>query len=98
MVEDFTIETFAGRVGEPFRVQPDSGDALEAELVEATQLAPPREAGARAPFSLVFRGPAEPLLPQRIYTVEHDELGAFEIFVVPIGRDEAGTSYEAVFT
>jgi hypothetical protein len=25
-------------------------------------------------FSLLFRGPAEPLLPQHIYPVEHDQL------------------------
>lgn len=98
MLEQFTVETFEGRVGERFRLRLDSGEALEAELAEATPLAPARDGGSRAPFSLVFLGPAEPVLPQRTYTFEHGELGTFEIFVVPIGRGEAGTSYEAMFT
>ena len=54
----------------------------------------PREPGGRAPFSLVFRGGPSPPLPQRIYRVEHELLGAIEIFLVPIAAD----SYEAVFT
>jgi hypothetical protein len=37
-------------------------------------------------------------LPQRIYRVEHGELGAMEIFLVPIGPDEVAHRYEAVFT
>jgi hypothetical protein len=38
------------------------------------------------------------LLPQRIYRLEHDELGALDLFLVPIGRDDSGVRYEAVFT
>jgi hypothetical protein len=46
----------------------------------------------------VFRGPQDVSLPQRIYRVEHAGIGAFEIFLVPIGPDEGGHRYEAVFT
>ncbi len=52
----------------------------------------------REQFSLHFRGPATPVLPQRIYRLDHPELGALEIFLVPIRRDAAGITYEAVFT
>jgi hypothetical protein len=51
----------------------------------------------RQPFSLVFRGPGEELLPQSTYLLEHPELGALQIFLVPISRDEGGARYEAVF-
>jgi hypothetical protein len=102
VLEDFTIETFADRVGEHFRVLVDES-ALDAELIEATALASAAGEqsalpGDRTPFSIVFRGPQEPILPQRIYRFEHQALGAFEIFVVPIGRDGDGVRYEAVFT
>jgi len=33
-------------------------------------------------------------LPQRIYRVEHERLGAIDLFLVPIASDR----YEAVFT
>jgi hypothetical protein len=67
-------------------------DAFNAELVEVTEI--PREPGGRAPFSLVFEGGPTPPLPQGIYSVEHDDLGALEIFLVPLAADR----YEAVFT
>ena len=48
-------------------------------------------------FSLIFRGPRTPQLPQKIYRLEHEELGAFDIFLTPVGADQDGVSYEAVF-
>jgi len=54
----------------------------------------PREPGGRSPFSLEFQGGPNPPLPQRIYRLEHHDLGAIEIFLVPIASDR----YEAVFT
>jgi hypothetical protein len=49
-------------------------------------------------FSLVFRGPPEPLLAQAIYPLRHAGLGLLEIFLVPIARDDGGATYQAVFS
>ena len=98
VLESYTIETFAGRVRERFRLDLDPDGTVDLELVEVTQLGPAADSSTRAPFSLVFLGPTEPLLPQRIYPFEHGELGAFELFLVPIGLDTQGARYEAVFT
>jgi hypothetical protein len=65
-----------------------------AELIEASPLAESGRAGGS--FRLEFRGAVDPLLPQGTYTFRR-EGAAHEIFVCPIGRDEAGTRYEAVF-
>jgi len=48
-------------------------------------------------FSLHFRGGRDQIYPQRIYAMKHDSIGDFELFLVPIGRDDSGTFYEAVF-
>ena len=48
-------------------------------------------------FSLLFRGAGSAVYPQRIYSVEHDVIGRFDLFLVPIGRDSQGTIYQAVF-
>ncbi len=48
-------------------------------------------------FSLHFRGDRAKIYPQRIYAMKHDSIGEFELFLVPIGRDDRGTFYEAVF-
>ncbi len=96
MLERLRVEDFAARVGETFRLAPGEGASLELELTEARG-----ERGGserRQPFSLLFRGPAEPVLVQRIWRLEHSELGALEIFLVPIGGDDKGMRYEAVFS
>ncbi|MGA8428978.1 MAG: hypothetical protein WB729_04105 [Candidatus Sulfotelmatobacter sp.] len=48
-------------------------------------------------FSLHFRGDCNQIFPQRIYPIRHDAIGDFDLFLVPVGRDETGTLYEAVF-
>lgn len=83
-----TVAAFTPLLHQRFRI----ADAFDAELVEVTEI--PREPGGRAPFSLVFEGRATPPLPQGIYAVQHDDLGAIEIFLVPIALDR----YQAVFT
>lgn len=93
MLENFTVVTFSGHLGDSFRVHPDDSSALDLELVSATELG---ESSGR-PFSIVFRGPKDVLLPQRIYRMEHEQIGAFDIFLVPIGPDAEGLLYEAIF-
>jgi hypothetical protein len=68
-------------------------------LVEVTVLGGEGGASARRqPFSLLFRGPRVPLLPQRIYRLEHERMGALDLFIVPLGPDGDGLRYEAIFT
>jgi hypothetical protein len=101
VLEKLNVTTFAERTGESFRIFPDGTQPLAVELVEVTDLTSPGGAGTskrdRAPFSIVFRGPRELALPQRIYRIEHDDLGSFELFLVPIAADRDGRRYEAIF-
>ncbi len=103
MLERFTSETFTPHLHRTFRVSADSATALDLTLIEVTELGSGsgrgnEAAAGRVPFSLVFRGPLQPVLPQRTYRVEHDGIGAFDLFLVPIGPDAEGMRYEAVFT
>jgi hypothetical protein len=91
-LETLTAGDFAALLGDRFRIAPDGAPPFEVDLVEVTEI--PREPGGRAPFSLVFQGGPSPPLPQRIRRVEHEQLGAIEIFLVPIAADR----YEVVFT
>jgi hypothetical protein len=93
VLENFRVETFSGHLGDSFRVYLDDASPLDIELISATELG---ESSGR-PFSIVFRGPKDSPLPQRIYRMEHEEIGAFDLFVVPIGPDEEGLRYEAIF-
>jgi hypothetical protein len=94
-----TASHFQRHMGSSFRLRAD--DVVDFELLEVDEVgvgsgATPQT--ARAQFSIVFLGPREPVLPQRIYRLEHEELGTLDLFLVPIGRDDAGVRYEAVFT
>jgi hypothetical protein len=97
MLEKLTHADFAGRLEQGFRISSETL-SIETVLVRADLLGEgPPPAGRRQPFSLVFRGPREPWLPQRIYRVEHPEIGSFEAFLVPIGPDPSGMRYELIF-
>lgn len=97
MLEDFTVETFSEHLGGTFSIYPQDTGKVEVELISATELGGSTEM-PRRPFSIVFRGPGDVLFPQRIYKMEHEEIGAFDLFIVPIGPDEEGLCYEAIFT
>lgn len=84
-------------VGEVFRVVLDEEQLIELELIEATALPAHRGAPRQDPFSLVFRGPATVQLGQAMHTLEHERIGQQPVFLVPIGADEEGTFYEAIF-
>jgi hypothetical protein len=48
-------------------------------------------------YSIIFQGPPQPVLAQQIYPITHAQLGELTLFLVPIGRNEQGVRYEAVF-
>lgn len=97
MLDKMTRETFEPRQGETFRLTDEEAGEIALELTEVRGTGLHGKA-AREQFSLHFRGPHEPLLPQRIYRLENATTGAMDIFLVPIARDDEGTTYEAIFT
>jgi hypothetical protein len=77
-----------------FRIPLESPSVAELELIEVVETtATPRQ----QQFSLFFRGPLEYLLPQGTYHMEHEKMGAIDLFIVPVGREQDGFRYEAVF-
>jgi hypothetical protein len=106
MLERLTCEDFAPHLGETFQFTLEQSDPIELTLVEAISRAPRRARRKRGtsspklrePFSILFRGPHVPALEQRMYHVEHHKIGVIEgLFIVPVGEDQDGRQYEAVF-
>lgn len=98
MSQDLTLEMFRPRLGEQFRIQATDQRSIDVELVEANPLGSNTATPRGQPFSLVFRAAGGEQVPQRIYRVEHEQMGAHDIFLVPIGPDRGGMRYEAIFT
>lgn len=96
MLQDLTPSSFEAHRGSRFRLSLEGGNALELELARVARLEPhpgPRQ----EPFSVFLLGPRSPVLPQRIYRLEHERMGVLDLFIVPVGPEGAGMLYEAVF-
>lgn len=98
MIESLTHERFEAYLDDEFVIVQGAG-RISCRLTECSELRDggPVEEGRRRPFSLIFVGPVEPVLHQATYRVEHAKLGALDLFLVPVGRSEAGAQYQAVF-
>jgi len=93
-LEDLNAKIFREQLHSQFKVHQDPTGTIMLELVEVVEndLSPKMEL-----FSLQFRGPVTPRMPQQIHTLEHDKLGRLEIFLTAIAGDAQGITYESVF-
>jgi len=88
VLEEFRAGTFEPLVGSGFALTSERGVELELTAVSPTGNG----------FALLFVGPVGIALSQGTYEVSSAELGTFPLFLVPVGIDEHGRQYEAVFT
>ena len=97
MLDQLTIETFQPLVGSSFWIHVE-GRKMELRLTRAKKVMESEAARLkRTPFSLFFLAPL--LLQQQIFHLTHDAFAEpLDIFLVPIGQEPDGYSYEAVFT
>lgn len=93
MLDALSYEELAAQVGTTFTVT-DTPDQLDLELIEITER---RATAQQEYFSLIFRGARESILPQKIYQLQHERLGAGALFLVPIGASAETAEYEAAF-
>lgn len=96
---DLTFSAFSRVLNTVFLLVDEPGNRMKIELIEVVnelegKTAPP---GYDA-FSLIFRAAHSEPLNQRIYSLEHDEMGVFDVFLVPVRQDATGVDYQAVFT
>ena len=105
-LEDMSCETFAGQLDTTFWIHAAPGRSIQVKLVEVKRRQdrplkpgqrPPGDAGNEK-FSLFFSGFRSELLPQDTYAFEHEALGRFDLFIVPVGtRSPCKITYEMVF-
>ncbi len=96
-----THDDFSGKIGEPFEVTVEDGALLALVLAESwlgeAAGGPGPEGQERVQFSLIFAGPAAPVLAQGTYELRHSELGELTLFLVPLGPVGDAMRYEAAF-
>ena len=94
MAETLTHEALAKSLGTVFQVQVATDQTVELRLTEISDL---KRSERQEGFAIVFSGPNDAFLGQGTQLMRHEHLGHFELFIVPIGQDEDGYRYEAIF-
>lgn len=94
MPDKLTWAVFAENLNTRFRVNHQDAAVLEVELIEVK---PGRSTPRQEQFSLLFQAPQDVPLQQGMFRLEHDKIGAFDLFLVPVRKDEQAFYYEAVF-
>jgi len=94
MLESMIAGTFAAELNTKFRDSPPEAEPVEVELINVQDFGTSR---GQTQFSVLFRGPLDRPLAQGTYPFEHERLGAFELFIVPVGVEQDGLRYEAFF-
>lgn len=98
MAAELTQEEFSRHLHTKFRVVAETPEPVELELVEAQGYRPePHEQQGMERFSAIFSGPPGVFLSQGVYPLTHEQMGDLQLFLVPVGRDDRGFRYEAVF-
>jgi hypothetical protein len=98
MAAKLTEAEFSKHLNTTFRLQTDGEEALDLKLTEVKAYLPsPHEQQGMERFSAFFQGPVDRQLPQNTYTLNHESMGTFDIFLVPIDQNQQGITYEAVF-
>lgn len=99
VLENITKDDFIPHLHTNFQIRLEGIDPVDLELVSVNGLGEAARAGGRQPFSLHFLGPvSSKYLVQHIYTLEHAQLGALDLFIVPLGPEEGRMRYEAIIT
>ncbi len=99
MLDKLRSDDFQPLCGQTFFVQLDGVAPIGLELVSVSDLGAARQPDTRRPFSLRFLGPASnQYLLQGTYRLEHAQMGALDLFIVPLGPRNGRMQYEAIFT
>lgn len=91
------VAFFKPLLNQNFNIQLQNNTTLVVRLIEVTPTPQYNTDTSRESFAIVFRGPRDISIPQGMYSLEHETAETIEIFLVPIGPDEKGMCFEAVF-
>ena len=88
-LDKLNAKVFSEQLHTQFKVKPDGAEPMTSEpmMLELVEVKHGDASPQMELFSLHFRGPSAPRLPQRIHRLEHDRLGSLEIFLTAIGAE-----------
>jgi hypothetical protein len=108
-IEEVTKSAFADCLSQTFALRIGGEGEIKIRLAAVETLGPFAEpsptlnetiqsgTGRRESFSLEFIAPGNWRGSQGIYSIQNEQLGELDVFLVPLGPDERGMRLEAVF-
>ncbi len=95
MIKELTKASFDPHKKSKFKVYPEGKDVVELELVDVTEKIKKHTAS----FSLMLKGPKEPVIEQGTHKFKHAKMGEVNLFVVPIITEEENEMrYQVIFS
>jgi hypothetical protein len=94
----YSFDDFHACLAQDFTLDTGGGDTATLSLISVEKNPHSESVDGREVFSVLFRGPADKVLPQQTYAMNNQDMGELALFIVPIGPDKKGMCYEAVFT
>jgi hypothetical protein len=91
--ERLTYEDFKNRLNSQYIINTAEADVS----IQLFELSEHKVSAQQERFSLLFKGPLGLFLPQKMYPCRHEEMGVFDLFIVPVAQVKDGFVYEAVF-
>ena len=98
VLEKLDLARFKQHLEDFFLIQIGFTQVAQLQLIEAVELRKSSSALAKGEevFSLVFRGSTNHPITQDTYTLQHETIGAFPLFIVPISLEQDKVYYEAI--
>ena len=93
-----TKKMFEKHADDSFEVAFSEGCSFTCCIEEVKAGSLPIHSEQKEQYAVVFACENPEVFEQGVYKVSHQQLGAFELFLVPIFGDEKGVQYEAVFS
>ncbi len=94
MADNLDKASFEPHLNEKFKVHPQGMAPVEVQLVDITD----KSSDSVENFSLMFRGPLDPVFRHNTHRVRHAKLGEFDLFLGPVTTGKTdGVYYQAVF-
>jgi hypothetical protein len=90
------VNNFAQHANTTFEVLFSDG-SMPLTLIDIQPLPSQSPNAMRAPFSLIFKSNIQHVLPQNTYRLRDPNKGEVDMFLVPLGRDAQGVTYQAVY-
>lgn len=81
-----------------FQISFYEGQSIACRIEEVKTGLQPKNTTQNGQFSVVFACDNKEVFEQGVYKILHEQMGEFDLFLVPVFGDDQGVHYEAVFT